>query len=87
MKYTTVFLVLAAAATNLAVVTVIEPRRLPSTMESASSGLVFVQPGAREFHSARCPLLWQGESARAIRMSRKEAEESGYHPCDECLGE
>ena len=50
-------------------------------------GLVFVQPGAREFHSARCPLLWQGESARAIRMSRKEAEESGYHPCDECLGE
>ena len=84
MKYTSLFLILAAVATNLAVVTVIEPRRVPSAEEIASSDIVFVEPAKREFHNGTCHLLSRGEAESALRMSRKEAEEAGYHPCSEC---
>ena len=86
MRYTAFFLVLAAMATNLAVVTVLEPRRFPTVGESASTDVVLVQPGATEFHHGACHLLSPVEAASAVRMSRKDAEESGYHPCDECFG-
>jgi hypothetical protein len=84
MKYTSLFLILAAVATNLAVVTVIEPRRFPSAEEMASNDIVFVQPASRQFHTGTCHLLSRVEAASGMRMSRKEAEEAGYHPCDEC---
>jgi hypothetical protein len=84
MKYTSLFLILAAVATNLAVVTVIEPRRFPSAEELASHDIVLVQPSTREFHNGSCHLLSRSEAESALRMSRKEAEEAGYHPCSEC---
>jgi len=86
MKYTSLFLVLAAVATNLAVVTVIEPRRVPSAEELASNDIVFIEPAKHEFHSGTCHLLPRVEAASSIKMSRKEAEEAGYHPCAQCSG-
>jgi len=84
MKYTSLFLILAAVATNLAVVTVIEPRPVPSAEELASNDIVFVQPAAREFHTGTCHNLSRVEAESALKMSRQEAEEAGYHPCSAC---
>jgi len=84
MKYTSLFLILAAVATNFAVVTVIEPRRVPSAEELASNDIVFVQPATREFHTGNCHILSRVEAESALKMSRQEAEEAGYRPCREC---
>jgi hypothetical protein len=85
MKYTAIFLILAAIATNLAVVTVLEPRRYPGAGESASSGFVFIEPGTREFHNGGCHLLSSVEGAPPARMRREDAEDAGYHACGECF--
>jgi hypothetical protein len=84
MKYTSLFLIVAAIATNLAVVTLIEPRRVPSAEELASNDIVFVQPASRQFHTATCHVLSGAGTASPKRMTRKDAERAGYHPCDEC---